>query len=289
LIKLFGTTYRIHPLFVLLLVLAVFAGYISEMLTLFAIVLIHEIGHVTAARHFGWRVRYVQLLPFGGVAEVDDHGLVPAHEELIVAIAGPLQHVWIIGFSLLMRAMDLGDPSWWSYFIQANVLIALFNLLPVLPLDGGKILLAGMSWIMSYHRALVVCSWMSLSMSVLLGIGAVFPLLGQGVQLNVLMIAVFLFWSNWFAHQHIPFRFIRFLMGRGERTKAHIRRGAKASPIVTQPGSRIVHIMRLFMREKYHLIYELDDKGTIRRVLPEQKLIDTYLYEKKPESTLSDL
>ena len=73
-----------------------FTGYFLEAITLFGIVLIHELGHLTAAKGFGWRVQEVQLLPFGGVLIVDELGTTSTREELIVALAGPLQHVWMI-------------------------------------------------------------------------------------------------------------------------------------------------------------------------------------------------
>lgn len=284
-----GIVFRLHPLFVLMLILSVFAGYFVEMITLFAIVLIHELGHVAAARSFGWHVRMVQLLPFGGVAEVDGPGAVPAREELLVALAGPLQNIWMIVLSMIMTGLGIGAPEWWSYFAEANWIIALFNLMPVLPLDGGKVLLAAVSYVMSYHRALVFCSWLSLVLSSLLVVGAIYPAFDGGVQLNLLLVGLFLAVSNWYGHQHIPFRFVRFLMGRESRGQDWVRTGSIASPIITHGAHSIWPVMQLFMREKYHLIYVLNEKGDIGRVIPEQRLIDTYLRDKKPDGIISDL
>ena len=75
---LFGVRFRLHPLFVLLLLLSAAVGRFLEIVTLFAVVLIHEIGHSAAAKAFGWKIREVMLTPFGGVVAADDDGSVPA-------------------------------------------------------------------------------------------------------------------------------------------------------------------------------------------------------------------
>lgn len=60
-----------------MLLISVLTGYFIETVTLFGIVFIHEMGHVVAAKSFGWRVKEVQLLPFGGVAVVEEPGAYP--------------------------------------------------------------------------------------------------------------------------------------------------------------------------------------------------------------------
>jgi len=138
----FGVKYRIHPLFSIVLLLSVLTGYFIEIVTLFGIVLIHELGHVAAAKGFGWRVTEVQLLPFGGVAVVEEMGSVSVWQDIAVALAGPLQNFWMMPVGWVLTAIGVLPVEWGHYFIQANLLIALFNLLPVLPLDGGKVMRA---------------------------------------------------------------------------------------------------------------------------------------------------
>ena len=83
----------IHPTTYLLILFAVLNGFIYELSLLFLIVLIHELGHVCVALSFGWRVRQVRLLPFGGAAEMDEYGNAPPREELWVIVAGPFMNV----------------------------------------------------------------------------------------------------------------------------------------------------------------------------------------------------
>lgn len=63
-----------HPLFVIILLFSALTGYFIELMTLFAIVLVHELGHLFMAHEVGWKVKAVRLLPFGGVVEVEEAG-----------------------------------------------------------------------------------------------------------------------------------------------------------------------------------------------------------------------
>ncbi|GIP31370.1 M50 family metallopeptidase [Paenibacillus sp. J2TS4] len=287
--KWLGTRYRLHPLFVVMMLLSLITGYFLELLTLFGIVFIHELGHVFTAKSFGWNVTEVRLLPFGGVAVVEESGNVPAREELIVALAGPLQNVWMALFALFIMAMGGSDPEWWVYFMKANLLVGAFNLLPILPLDGGKIMQASLSYLLPYHRTLFITTVISLIMSVGLVVIAMLPWSGGGIQLNLLVIGLFLLYSNWYGYRHLPFQYIRFLMSRHDRFAAHWMRGAIAQPIIVSGSHRVPEIIRLFMREQYHLIYIMSERGVIRHVVPEQRLIDLYFSEKKRNYAISDL
>jgi stage IV sporulation protein FB len=289
LIKWRGTLYRFHPLFTVMMIISAMTGYLLEMLTLFGIVFIHEMGHVVAAKSFGWSVREVQLLPFGGVAVVDELSTVPTYEELVVALAGPMQHAWMIVFAIIMKAVNPTSSEWWDYFIEINLMIGLFNLLPVLPLDGGRVLQCLFGYILPFHRSIWVTAWLSLVLSALVIAFSVYQLFTSRLPLNLLIMGLFLFISNLYAYRQQPFHFFRFLMSRGERVSRLLMRGTLAQPIVVRRQQKITDILKLFMREKYHLIYIVNEKGRIQAIIPEQQLISGYLEGKKPGSAVSEL
>lgn len=288
-IKWSGIQFRIHPLFTLLFILSLVTGYFVEAMTLFGIVLVHELGHVVAIKWYGWRLKEVKLLPFGGVAEVEELGTVPAWEELVVALAGPAQHVWMIALAWGMKMFEVLDPVWWDYFIDANMMIGLFNLLPILPLDGGKVMQVALSYFLPYYRTIWYGAIVSLIISVII-IGVIVWEMGQGrPQLSMMAISLFLLYSNWYSLRNAPYHFIRFLSVRAERGKAFIAEGTLAQPIVVNGRRQVSEILKLFMREKYHLIYVMNERGVIQKVLPEQRLLTAYFHEKKPGSAVSEL
>jgi len=279
LIKWRGIAISFHPFFVIIMLMSVLTGHFLELLALFTIVFVHEMGHVFAARMYDIKVLSVQMLPFGGVAVMEDSGNLTAGREIVIALAGPLQNLMLIGASLLLHAIGIWDGPFLSYFIQSNLLIALFNLLPILPLDGGKISQALCSLVMPYYATLLWSYRISLLFSVLLVAYSFLPLwLGLGgMQLNLLLIGLFLLYSNLMDYRNIPYRFIRFLVNRDRSFSRHLLNGTLAQPIVAEKTKPLDHILRLFKREKYHFIYVMNQQGNIVAVVPEQRVISSFL------------
>ncbi|MEK4190241.1 M50 family metallopeptidase [Paenibacillus sp. FSL L8-0494] len=276
-IRIFGIELSLHPLFVIIMLFSVITGQFLELLTLFTIVFIHEMGHVVAALLAGVTVKSVQLLPFGGVAVIEDHGRLTASREIGIALAGPLQNGIMIVIALGLQQAGYGNQEFLTYFIHANAMIGLFNLVPVLPLDGGKVLQATISLVLSYYYTLLWTGRVSVAASVLVIIYALLPLgAGGGLRLNMVMIGAFLLYSNFTDHRNLPYRFVAFLMNREAVYEYHLRTGSVARPIVALSAKPLDDILRLFKRNQYHFIYVLNGKGNVVAVVPEQRLISTY-------------
>jgi stage IV sporulation protein FB len=174
--------------------------------------------------------------------------------------------------------------------LQANVLIGLFNLLPILPLDGGKVLVSLLSFHVCYYKALHICAWFSLAFSSGIVMYAFMQIGTHGrVQLNLLMIGFFLVYSNWMSYRNIPYQFRRFLMSREGRAIQHLAQGTLAQPILVGGHKEISSIVQMFMREKYHLIYILSKQGIIQKALTEQRLIQFYFSEVKSNRAISEI
>ncbi|MNV57767.1 Stage IV sporulation protein FB [compost metagenome] len=173
--------------------------------------------------------------------------------------------------------MSWGDPAFMDYLIHANLMIALFNLLPILPLDGGKIVQAAVSFQAPYYSALLWCGRVSVVFSAAVGVYALLPLeYGGGLRLNLLLIAGFLLYSNIMDHRNLPYRFLSFLMKREILYEQYRDKGSPASPIVASYAKPLDEILRLFKRNRYHLIYVLDAEGSVTAVVPEQRLLSSY-------------
>jgi stage IV sporulation protein FB len=265
-------------------------GYFAELLTLFIIVLVHELGHIVVARNFGWTIREVKLLPFGGVAEVEEAGGISAKEEAIVAIAGPLQNVWMGLLAWGLGAWGIWDTAWSDYVAQANLMIALFNLLPIHPLDGGKLLQALLSYAFNYYKMLIFTARVSLLFSGLMIASSFLPLLleGKGIQFNLLIVGSFLFMSNWTYHRNIPFLFYRFLTQR-ERVSEEEFGGKAVSPLIVNGRQSLLSVAKLFNRERYHLVYVMDSSNAGLQVIPEKRIVEGCLSGLNPHRAVREL
>jgi stage IV sporulation protein FB len=270
---------------------SVMTGYFAELFTLFLIVLVHEIGHVVVARSFDIRVREVKLLPFGGVAEIEDAGSIPARQDALIAIAGPLQNVWMGLAAWGCGQLGWWDPEWAAYVWKANLMIGLFNLLPIYPLDGGKLLQAAFSYGFNYYSMMKWTSRISIVLSTLM-IGfaistAFWP--SNGIQLNLLVVGLFLWLTNWTYYRNIPYLFVRFLMHRDRVAVRTIARGSLARPIIVNIKQPIIGVVRLLWREQYHLIYLMELEGRIVKVVPEKEVVDRFLIERDPNRAVIEL
>ncbi|AXK82524.1 site-2 protease family protein [Pseudolabrys taiwanensis] len=171
--KVAGTVVRIHLTFLLFLAWIFAASYASGgsatawdsllfMVLLFLCVLLHEFGHIFTARAFGVQTPYVTLLPIGGVAQLERIPEEPG-QEFLIAIAGPLVNVAItlllivaFGADLQMSAATSVDNTaipLVNRLAAVNLFLALFNLIPAFPMDGGRVLRALLASRFGYVRA----------------------------------------------------------------------------------------------------------------------------------------
>ena len=173
-----GTAVRIHITFLLFLVWIFAAGWASGgpqaaigslvfMVLLFACVLAHEFGHIFAARAFGVATPDVTLLPIGGVARMERIPEKPS-EEFLIAIAGPLVNIAIalvlMAFmqahfdTQTLAAVERTNVSLVDRLAEVNLFLALFNLIPAFPMDGGRVLRALLATKLGYVRATEVAA-----------------------------------------------------------------------------------------------------------------------------------
>jgi Zn-dependent protease len=137
---------------------------------IFLCVVLHELAHSLVATFYGVRVREIELSPIGGLAKMDSMPEKP-YQEFVMALAGPLVNLiiavplgWVVLLLIGSRSiMSLGHliylmskPSWQGFILNlfaTNVLLALFNLLPAFPMDGGRVLRSALTWGVGQRQA----------------------------------------------------------------------------------------------------------------------------------------
>ena len=152
-LRLGGTRLRLHPLALLMPLLALRLGPPGDTAALLAALLCHETAHLAAAKLLHVRVNALTLFPFGGSMDIGNPYALSPGRLFAVALAGPLGNLLaVLAASALAQAGWLG-PRPFLDALGANLTLMLFNLLPALPLDGGRMLYALLAPKLGRNRA----------------------------------------------------------------------------------------------------------------------------------------
>jgi len=154
--SLLGIDIILNGWLILLMIIAALIGHAVEAAIVLTVIFLHEFSHAVTARALGLYVSEVELMPFGGVARVEALFEGDAKTELAVALAGPIFNLIIVAAAAALDLYDVPTWRWLSYFVSYNAVLAIFNLLPGLPLDGGRALRALLSIPWGIKRATMV-------------------------------------------------------------------------------------------------------------------------------------
>ena len=200
LFNIFGISINIHITFLFLLVFFLFEGikWLVLMIGVFSFVTLHEVCHSMMARYYGIEVREITLLPIGGIASMSSMPEKPI-QEFFISVVGPLFNLAVIvifykpmksflGAEVLFHR-PLSTATWpltLAYLYWINLMLAVFNLIPAFPMDGGRVLRSILAGRIGYVKA----TKFAVGLGHIFAIG--FAYFGI-VNVNVVLIAIAIF------------------------------------------------------------------------------------------------
>lgn len=135
---------KIHWSFLVLCVLMVIYGKFFAFVSSILCVVLHEMGHSFVGRKLGYKLNMITLMPYGAMLS-GQNKIFSFDDEIKIAIAGPLVNVFLFAISLIICLLFPTISAFAKMFAMCNIFTFCFNILPVYPMDGGRILLAILS------------------------------------------------------------------------------------------------------------------------------------------------
>lgn len=265
----------VHWLFVLLLLTAAFAGYYLEALILIGSLAAHEIAHLAVAWVLGLGVEDLMLTPFGGMARMDSALETDPQAETSVALAGPFQSFFLAGLSLFLVGDQLWDQRLVKFCFEANASLAFFNLLPALPLDGGRALRGLLAQRWGYRRVTGWMAWLGRFCGTAMAVAALLVLLRtRQLFATPLVGGLFLALGAGQEVEAAVYRSYRQFLTKRDRLL--LRKVVAAQHLVAVEGTKLREVLEHLAARRYHMVLVVDRNLHPIGTLHEAELMDAF-------------
>ena len=236
-------------------------------------VLLHEWAHVLAATSLGMTITELELLPFGCAARLQCFAM-SRGKEIVVAAAGPAANMLfacaVFVTDRYALSIAIAEP-----LIAANLALASINLLPALPLDGGRIARAAFAAWLGYPRATRLTAIAGIVFAVALtGLGVYTIVAGQ-VSPSLFVMGFFLLISAVKELKSAPFALIRDFSGK--RATIERKRTLSVNRIAAMQNERVSDVLRAFEAGKYNVVTVLRSDMGVLSELDEREVLDSMM------------
>ncbi len=276
---------RLHPLLPLLWLVSGLSG-VSRLLAALCALLLHESGHLMAARLYSVSIAEVEITPIGSVITLENTEALSGGRQFMIACAGP---IFSLGGCLLAPALFSAGAAPFSFccsFAKANLLLLLFNLLPVLPLDGGHMLRAvlGRFFPESALTRMLIISGGALGI-LLCAVSLFFAFQGRLI-LSPAFCGLYLIYASAADGRRCTARYVTALIAR--RQKLENRATVPVEAVAAGENTPVGALLRRLSPGKYHIILVLAPDGvTLRGMIEEKELCEAALSH--PGALLGDV
>ncbi len=259
--------FKVHPLFFIVGIYFVATGKVYSFLVYTLCALIHEIGHSISAQKCGYKLVNVTLMPFGAIVtgEISNMSYV---DEIKVSLAGPLLNLSI---SIALVAVWWVFPETYPYTelaVTAGLALCIINLLPVFPLDGGRILLCSLSTFLSRKTAVLICK--IIGVIFFLGFLALYVLsLFVGGNPSLLLFAIFMLLGV--IDKGKENRFIRLYQSI---SIGSLKNGKKIKSLAVSEDFTVKNLYKKIDGGYLYRIYVYSDNGVLKRILEPHDVIN---------------
>lgn len=270
----FGKTeFRINILTLIIPFIMLIAGCLREYAAAFFSVVLHEMCHIAVARRYGIQPSCILISPVGLSARINDRDL-SRPELLHIYVAGPaINLILFVASSLACIALPQVKEEL-DLVSRTNLMLALFNLLPAFPLDGGRILqqlLSGSIGLLAAGRVIRILAWILSGFILMAG---AFQFYMSGNNVSLIIIGIYIPIAIRDARMESAFMNIRQILYR--RSKLYKNGVYPARDLVVLKSTRVDEILKNLDFDRFHIIHVLDDDLCLAGVFTENEIMNAF-------------
>ncbi len=267
--------FYVHWLFFPLLFLAWAVRSLNTMFMAYSIVCVHELFHLFAALIVKERIGSVILLPFGMTLRLSARVIRHTGKEIFIALAGPFSNLLMLLVGRLVESFFSVTPlSLWMFQVL-NLSVLGLNLLPCLPLDGGRVLKAILIRRLGYLDAISMMRKIGKVLTILIFLAGLFLLFLSRFNVSLLMVASFLVLHMTEEQRRNEYIIMQELLYAKNKLK---KRGLMRSDSVTVIDS--VHakdVFRLLAYDRYYVVHIVDSQQKFLRSITEAQMVEAIM------------
>ncbi len=253
-------------LFIPTVIFAVCMGYFEMFAISFLSILIHECSHIAAARFMGVGISKLEIHPFGVSAMLKDGYINNSEKEFFIAFAGPFTSIFIAVTALIFPIYEA------DYVFMINICICTINLLPALPLDGGRMVKSMLTSQMGIIRAYAISQKSGKILLSLFIPFSVFVLAVTRFNFTYVLISAFLLGNIYSEQRSITMVTVREIMGSSKKVGA-----MKKTRIFTASRGESARKILRFISYDYYIVVNIFENGKIIASLSETEILDGLL------------
>ncbi|WP_018247845.1 M50 family metallopeptidase [Orenia marismortui] len=274
-LKIGGIKFKLNILFLVVLFLFSISGLLITASLSFMAVLLHELAHSIVAQKEGVVVNEIELLPFGGVAKFRDLIQLKPKIEIKIALAGPIVNFILAALSLLLVRYKFLDLEVGIFFIKINLIIATFNLIPALPLDGGRVLRALLTIKYGYKEATYYLLQLSKIVAFILAIISLVGLYYGYINMTMLVISFFIYFAALKEGKYTSYVLMQYIAKKkGKILKEKV---VQIQQLIAIESTPLKEIIDKLIPNYFHVIMVVDKNLEVLGLVTEDKFINSLI------------
>lgn len=257
-----GTVLRMHLLFPLMLLFLIANGQYILVSAYLIVLLLHEAGHCWMAKRFKIQVVQIEITPFGGSMQLLGVDTLSPFRAFLLGAAGPAMNLicLLLGVPLSARFFPLSE--WMQFFLSFHAMMLLINLLPVLPLDGGRMLLALLSGRADYARIKKALLFLGRIISVFLIILSGYRTLQGHLSFSCCLLGLYLLYALALEEKTGTARYLAAFIER--RIQLEKRKTLPVQHLAAAENMSLALLVAHLRPEAYHIVEVLDASDMTR-------------------------